>query len=271
MKNSIFEFRDYKAYLKAYIGALPSRGHGFRAEMSKALKVHSAYITQVLNSEAHFSPEQTEDLNILLNHTEEEGDFFQLLVQLARAGTTRLKKRIQIQMDRSLQKRANLKERVNIQKQLSSEDQLIFYSSWHYTAIHIILTIPRFQFLDKISEALKISKPRVKQVLDYLISVGLVERDDTRYIPSTAHIYLGREAAAISKHHSNWRIKAIDSLDEDTIEDLHLSVALSLSRDDYMKIREILAQSIQETIQKVKDSKEEMMCAFNVDFFKLAD
>lgn len=270
MANSLFDFRDYKAYLKSYMTRLPSKGHGFRAEISKHLHVHSAYVTQVLNSGAHFSPEQAEDLNVLLNHNEQEGEFFLLLVQLARAGTARLKKRIQVQMDQLLQKRTNLKERVKIQKNLSSEDQLIYYSSWHYTAVHIMLTIPQFQFLDKISEALKLPRERVKRILDYLISVGLAEQSGSKFTPSTSHIYLGREAASISKHHTNWRMKAIESLDQDTTEDLHFSAALSLSEEDYTKIREDLAKKIQDSMERVKESKEEMLCAFNLDFFKMS-
>jgi hypothetical protein len=66
-------------------------------------------------------------------------------------------------------------------------------------------------------------------------------------------------------------MKAIESLDEESSEDLHLSTALSLSYDDYSIIREDLAKKIQDSLNRVKESKEEMLCVFNLDFFKLAD
>lgn len=269
MGNSVFDFRDYKGYLRAYIERLPSKGHGFRAQISKSLGVHSAYVTQVLSGSAHFSLEQAEDLNSLLNHNEQESEFFLLLLQLARAGTVRLKKRIGLLIDQVLKSRTNLRERVKIQKELSSEDQLIYYSSWQYTAIHIILTIPQFQFVEKISEALKLPKEKVKKILDYLISVGLVEQAGAKYLPSTSQIYLGRDAAGISKHHTNWRMKAIEALDQETTDNLHFSAAISLSKSDYENIRDSLAQKVQESMNKVKDSKEEMLSVMNIDFFRL--
>jgi uncharacterized protein (TIGR02147 family) len=269
--NSVFDFRDYKAYLRAYIGRLPARGHGFRAQISKSLGVHSAYVTQVLSGNAHFSLEQAEELNSLLNHNEQESEFFLLLLQLARAGTLKLKRRTQTLIDQVLRSRTNLRDRVKIQKELSSEDQLIYYSSWHYTAVHIILTIPKFQYVEKIAEALKLPKEKVKKILDYLISVGLVEQAGAKYLPSTTQIYLGRDAAGISKHHTNWRMKAIESLDQETTENLHFSAAISLSKEDYEKIRDNLAEKVQEAMSKVKNSKEEMLSVMNIDFFRLTE
>jgi len=269
MRKSVFEFRDYKAYLKAYMAQLPTRGHGFRAEIAKALNVHSAYVTQVLNSGAHFSLEQAEDLNFLLGHNTEEGAYFLLLTQLARAGTQRLKKRVLSQMDAALEKRADLKPRVKISKELTAEEQLIYYSSWHYTAIHIALTIPQYQSVEALSEALNLPREKVRTVVDYLMSCGLIEEKGSRLQPTTHLIYIGRDSTAVLNHHTNWRIRAIESLDANLQEDLHFSAALSLSVEDYSIFREELAQVIQNTIERVKASKEETLCALNLDFFKL--
>lgn len=271
MGNSIYYFSNYKVYLRAYIASLPAKGHGFRTEISKHLGIHSAYITQVLNAEAHFSLEQAEDLNVLLNHNEREAYFFLLLVQLLRAGTNRLKKRIQKQIDEVLLKEVNLKDKIKIEKNLSSADQLIYYSSWQYAAVHIILTIPHFQQLDKISEVLKIPKSRTKKILDYLTSVGLAQQNGLTFLPGSTQIYLSRDADGISRHHSNWRMKAIDSLDQDSANDLHFSAVVSVSSEDYAKIRENLARDIQKAIAQIQVSKEEVLCAFNLDFFKLTD
>jgi hypothetical protein len=58
MMKTIFDYRDYKDYLQDYIARLPAKGHGFRVEMARALGIHNAYVSQVLNTGAHFSPEQ---------------------------------------------------------------------------------------------------------------------------------------------------------------------------------------------------------------------
>ena len=56
----IYKYNDYKSYVKM---ALTEKGHGSRIKFAQALNCQSAYITQVLNKDAHLSMEQAWELS----------------------------------------------------------------------------------------------------------------------------------------------------------------------------------------------------------------
>ena len=90
--KAIFEYTDYKAFLESWIASRPQGGRGIKSKMAQAMRCQLAYLSQVLNGPAHLSLEQAEALNGILDHSHEEGDFFLLLLQRARAGTPGLRK-----------------------------------------------------------------------------------------------------------------------------------------------------------------------------------
>src|SRR5687768_11246698 len=99
MKDTVFDYRDYKKYLNDFIKNQASGGHGYRSKIAEALRCHITYISQVLNKDAHFSLEQADELNSFLGHTKDESHYFLLLVQVARAGTHSLRSKFQEQID----------------------------------------------------------------------------------------------------------------------------------------------------------------------------
>ncbi|MGE3972949.1 MAG: TIGR02147 family protein [Bdellovibrionales bacterium] len=268
MKKSIFDYSDYKAYLKAYLELRPSRGHGLRSEIAKALGCQPAYVSQVLNSSAHFSPEQVESLNQWLDHTPEESEFLLLLLMFARAGTSLLKKRYQSQIDRVHESRRQLKNRVQIRQQLTLEDQQRYYSSWHYAAIHILVTIPKFQTLEPLCEILRLERQHALKVLNDLEKMDLLIKRGGEWIPSQNLIYLGNDSTLINKHHTNWRMRSIDSLDRNQPDDLHFSAVVSVSEKDVEWMRAELATIIEKLVAQAKVSTEETLRTLCIDLFR---
>jgi uncharacterized protein (TIGR02147 family) len=270
MKNSLYDYKDYKKYLNDFIRSQNSGGHGFRTRLASALGCHITYVSQVLNKDAHFSLEQSDQLNSFLGHTKDEAHYFLLLVQLERAGTVSLKSKFQDQINMVLEKRLILKDRVDIKKALSPIDQTQYYSAWHYAAVHILVTIPEFQTKDAIGERLGISIEKVSAILEFLTSIGLVMLQYGRYKNGVNRIFLGNDSLMISKHHTNWRMKAIESLDRESAEDVHFSTVVSFAHEDTHRIKEYLIKSIEGAREIVRNSKkEEEMHCFSLDFFKI--
>lgn len=266
---SVFKSSNYKHYLDEIIKSKPGKGHGFRTQIAAAIGSHSAYVYQVLKKDAHFSPEQTEELNHFLGHSQEEGLYFHLLVQKARAGTQRLKQRVQSQINILLEKRMVLKERVEIKKALSALDQTKYYSAWYYPAIHILITLPEFRTKEAISKRLNLSMEWVNEVLEFLVSTGLVSQDGQIFKPGVTELFLGSDSIMISKHHTNWRMKALESLGRPGNQDLHYSTVVSLSFDDVRVIKEIFIKAISDANRIIKDSKEEDLQSLCIDIFRI--
>lgn len=274
MKNteSIFDYKDYKEYLKDLLKQKPKRGHGFKSAIADAIRCQSAYISRVLNGNAHFSLEQAHDLNSYLGHSEEESDFFIFLVSYARSGTQALQKFFLKKISETLNKRLILKERFKIKMNLSLEDQAMYYSAWYYVAAHLLLSIPEFQTKQAIAEYLNLPLSKITEILNCLLHSGLAIKKGERYGIGETRIHLGSDSPFINKHHINWRMKTIQSLDQNhptENEDLHYSSIVSVSKDDIDKIKSKFIKTIDEFNGTVKDSKEERLQCFTLDFFKI--
>lgn len=264
--NDIFQTNDYKEYVKK---ALIIKGHGARRKLSEAIKCHSAYITQVLNKDAHFNLEQALEVSIFFNFTREEEDFFLLLLQLAKAGTKKLKDLTLKKMKETREARALVSNRIKGKEELDIVTQAKYYSRWYYAAIHVLVTIPGKKSKSSICTYLGLEMATVNEAISFLESCGLIITTSTGYQTGMTKVFLKGDSPFIVQHHHNWRLSAMDNIIRPRKENLHFSTVYTLSEKDFSKIREKLLESIQEVWGIVQPSKEEKLCVFNLDFFEL--
>jgi uncharacterized protein (TIGR02147 family) len=265
----VFEFRDYKAYLKAWIASLPGGGRGAKSRIAEHSRCHLAYISQVLSGPAHFSLEQADALNGLLEHGEEDANYFLLLVEHARAGSHSLVKLFERRIQKVLDQRSQLKNRFTDKKSLNVEDQAIYYSHWAYIAVHMSVLNPELRTAGAIAKYFDLSVSKTAEILEFLRSVGLVRADRGVFTPGEVRIHLAHDSPMISKHHTNWRIQAVRSLERESPQELHYSGVVSVSHDDLPKVRETMLRAIDEIRAIVKDSKDETVYCYAVDLFGL--
>jgi uncharacterized protein (TIGR02147 family) len=269
MKGNVFDYRDYKKYLVDSLDARPGGGRGSRSALAEATGCQTAYVSQVLNGNANFSLEQADLINKFLGHAADEADFFLLLVQHGRAGTHSLRSYFMGQINKILEKRLVIKDRLDVKKALSREDQVLYYSNWLYAMVHVMLSIPEFQNREAIAKYLGLPLQRVSEILDFLLSVGLAKRDQGRFKIGDARLHLGSDSAMFAKHHTNWRVQAMRSLDRSGNDDTHYSSVVTLTKEDAVKIRLMIIDFIKEVKVVVKEAKEEEVHAFCLDFFQV--
>jgi len=268
MNTDLFAHSDYKLFLNRQLDELDQGGRGARARLSRAIGCQTAYTAQVLRGAAHFSLEQAEAINIFLGHTEEQSNFFLLLVQSGRAGTPQLRSRFKKQLDAILEGRTLLKNRLGVKEILPERDQVTYYSSWMYGAVHALISIPGYQTPSKISERLGISLATASEALEFLLASGLAERKNNKDIVlGKSRIHLGADSPLIAKHHINWRLQAMRAIDENPKEGLHYSSVISVSKKDAALIKEKFIATINAVKPIIKDSKEEELCSLSLDFF----
>jgi hypothetical protein len=208
-------------------------------------------------------------LGELLGHTTDEHHFFLLLIQKARAGTNSLQRYFDSQIQDISKKRLILTERLEKREAIAEEDQSIYYSSWIYSTVHIGLTIPELDSREKHSNYLNLPLPIVVEALEFLIRCELVVFDGHRYTTKVSNVRLGNGSHNIRKHHSNWRTKALESLDREGPDELHYSSVFSLSKKDLVKVKDLLLSAIEQNAKLVKESGEEELVALCLDFFSL--
>jgi hypothetical protein len=240
----VYDFLDYRDYLGAWIENHVSGGYGLRKKIAEHLGCQSAFVSQVLHKITHF-----------------------LLYQ--RAGSDETRKYFQAKIDAVHKSRLVLKNRVYAKDALSSEDKARYYSAWYYGAIRLLVTIPAFQKKDDIIAKLRLSPQTVSEALSFLVKTGLIAEKNGHYLPSELHLHLGNDSALISKHHTNWRLQAMNAITEEKNGDLHYSLAVTLSKEDIIRVKARMVDWIEELQATVRPSPSESLCGFCLDWFEI--
>jgi len=267
-KLSVYEYQDYKKYLLHWLDRAPNGGRGRRKQLAEAIGCQTPFITHVLGGDYHFSLEQAEACSRWLGFNDSETEYFILLVIKQRAGTKSLENLISKQLSQRRATETVLKKRLNIKDQMSTADQLIYYSNWYYAAIHMACLIPQLQTVEALEKYFQLPLPQVTAALEFLTEHKLVEEYRSRYRVLKPVLHLERESPLLVQHHTQWRLKAIDAFLRKRNADLFYSGVISLSKEDFDWVRERLSQLLEEVVSRVKESKDETLACINFDWFE---
>lgn len=269
MKTSVYEYRDYKESVVELINSMAGEGRGRRKELADHIGCQISHITNVLSGGGHFNQEQAEAAANYFGFNQAETEFFLLLVQFNRAGTSRLREVYLRMLDERQQKHSALKNRLSMPDSLKDREENVYYGSWQYGAIHVLLSIPDFQNREAISARLELPLSRVDAVLSFLVETGLCRKEGSKYLPARPLIHLDKSSHLIARHHTNWRLRTIDNLDLTDDSDLHYSSVFTLSKSDYPKVQEIMSKALAEALKVITASPEEHAAVMCLDVFHL--
>lgn len=266
---NIFEFDRYKDFVLARIKAMPHQGRGQMGRMAAALGMHSTLASQVFRGDKNLTPEQAAKLCDFLGLNDLESSYFLGLVNLERAGNESLRKMISRELGELRRKSLHLASRLPRSTELSEEDQAVFYSNWYYSGIRLLTSIPAYQDLDSISEYFAIPKAKARKILDFLLSRGLCVENGRRVEMGPKRTYIPAESPLVSRHHMNWRLRAIEKHETLSEKEFAVSAPMSLSERDFQRIRDRLIESVREITQIASDSPPEKLACLNIDWFKV--
>lgn len=265
---SLFNFENYREYLQDHLLKLPKKGHGELAKMAKALGVHSTLMSLILSGERELTLEQGYDLAKYLQLTDIETEYLTLLVQYARAGNHRYQHFIQKKLEKIRKEATQIVKRFGHEKTLSENDRTTFYSSWIYSAMRLFTsTDDSGVTIEKLVEKFQMPRPKVIEIVEFLVSVGLVVTENEKYKMGPQRTFLEFGSPHLLKHQTNWRLKALQQADQLSEKELMFTSPISVSKDDFQKIREHLADYIKQFSQIVKDSPAEDIACLNIDLF----
>lgn len=265
----VFEFDDYRKYLEARI-ADDSSKRGYQARLATAAGCKGSFLSQVLHSHINITPDHAAGLCRFWNFNEDETDWFFELVSLARAGVPELKKICNRRLKEIEKRRTNLNERFKPSRNLAKEAQTQYYSSWYWSAIHMVTCVPGYGSISKIASRFKLRESLVRDVLNFLEKSGLVKIKDGQWKVSESDVHLPKSSALNAMNHVNWRHRSIFSIQNNEDEDsLHYTAVHALSAKDISKIQEILIKAIKQTRDVVNPSPEEEVICITCDVFKI--
>lgn len=264
----VFEFMDYRDYLNDWAANHPEAGHGSRRKLADFLRCQAAFVSQVLHKSAHFTLEHAERLNQFLQHSGEESDYFLLLVQFQRAGSESLREYFRRKIEEIHARRLLVNNRVSTCKALNDQDKQRYYSVWYHSAIRLLLTIPEFRKPEQLARRLKLPAKDILEALNFLCSVGLAVETVSGYEPGELHLHLEPDSPEIRKHHMNWRLRALQSLEIEKKYDLHYSLGMTVSQEDLVRLKAMIVDFVESVHKVARPSEAQAFCGLCVDFFE---
>lgn len=268
MKQSVFEFESYKEYVRAAFARAEKGGRGLRQKLAQFLACQDSYVSLVLSGDRHFSVEQGEGVARFLHLPPEEKEVFLLLLLRDRAGTEESRKYFHQQVEERRQRYLDFRSRVQIESDLSDAEKMTYYSSALYAKVHMFLTLPGEWAAEKLARRFRVPPERITEVCQFLASRGLIEEKAGKYSRASKFLFLGKRSPFVGQHHANWRLDAVQAIQERKEEGVHLSMAVTLSEKDADELRRRIAAFVQECSELIKGSKEETLMAFCLDFYR---
>lgn len=269
MVISVFDFDDYKRYLEARLDARGKEERGYRSRFAEKIGCQPSYLSQVINGKPELTLEQAHRASRELLHDKVEAKFFILLVEHSRAGTRDLRDFFREQLDEIKTSRFDLKKRLKSTDDVPLEAKHRYYSTWFYSAIHILLAIPGYSEPHKIASRLNLPVDLVADVLHFLEEIGLIELVEGRYVFTKVSLHLDRNSEFIQRHHINWRSQSLQSAEKNLKSDLHFSTVFALTRTDFEHVKDVFVAAIEKARTIIRPSDSQELCAITLDVFEV--
>ena len=273
MAPSVYDFTDYKQYLKALFNE-PGVEKGSRAKLADFLSISSSQMSQVLNGTIHLTSDQGQKVCEFFGWEEDESHYLQLIILRARTSNRLACEALDRQLALISNAKRDFQTRLKLPSIKSVEPESVerFYSTWFYAAILTLLTIPDFQLgktsVASISEKLGISELVTEQAIGFLSKAGMIALKDGRWSATEHYFHLKKGHPLLIQHHSNWRMEALRSIQFNRPSDIHYSGVVSVSKEDFENIRKLIEESIQRFTQYFQFSRPEELVGLCIDLFK---
>jgi uncharacterized protein (TIGR02147 family) len=264
---AIFNFSDYKRFLNDYIASQPKKGRGLVKAISEHLGVDPSAVSQVLSGDRDFTEEHAILVSQYVGMNEIEAEYFMTLVKIERAGSVTLKKHYQKKRDDLKTASLDLKSRVKQDRILTDTEKAVFYSSYLYSAIRMTSSIGEGTTAAEIAERFQIPREKAAKILNFLTETNLCKEEKGRIQVGTQHTHVEKNSPFVSRHHHNWRVQALQKTESLTDKELQFTGPVSISKEEFAVVREVLVEAINKSLARVKESDPSDVACLLIDWF----
>jgi uncharacterized protein (TIGR02147 family) len=268
MVTTLTDFDDYRSYLKHKL-TLEQGSRGRVSRLSEVLGCQSSFLSQVLSEKVHLSFEHAEAACRFLAFNEAETDYFINMAHENRAGTPDLKRYYREKMREARERLGTVKTQLGVGNEIKEKDQSTYYSQWWFSAIHILSALPQHNTRALMAEKLGLPLSLVNDVVRFLIQAKLVKETPSGLAIGAGRVHIDKQSPLLIRHHTNWRLKAIDLIGRADKDDLNYSAVIGISAHDALRIRQLLLDSLRESESILEKSKEALPYMMNIDFNRL--
>lgn len=270
---NIYEFIDYREYIKEYYLYKKSLNKGFSYRvMSRRMGFTSPnYIKLIVDGDRHISLKSLDKLLKGLTLSAGEVKYFKYLVNFAKAKTTDEKEFYYFQI---------IKSRAKKLTQHIHNEQYEYYDQWYNIVIREMISGKNKDEINHKKIANSINPPilpkEVKKSIETLERIGLIEIDDEGiYRHTSAVINTTNEVNSFSiiKYHEKMIDLAKESLSRFKSEERDVSSAtIKISEEGFNKIKSKLHEYREEILQIARADKDvDRVAQVNLQLFPLSE
>jgi uncharacterized protein (TIGR02147 family) len=263
---SLFETNDYKVYVHKRLKDSGKRG-GFQ-EIAAELAVHPSMVSQIFRGKKHLTGEQASQVAKYLGLAPNETSYFTLLVLRDRARTEELRRVFEEQLERirEVERPTDAPPALDGNR-LSDRDKAVFYSNWCFSGVRLSTYVPELKNIDAIAAYLGLQKDLVRQIVDFLLSTGLVREREGCLELGPKNTRLEASSPFLAQHHSNWRMRSLERMRSIRPHELYFTCPMAIGQKDSIRIRELLLGAIDSADAILEKSGAEKVACLNIDWF----
>ncbi len=265
----VFSFQNYRDIITSYLAGQTSK-RGSQKRLAEAAGCQASYFSQMLSGQVQLTLDQAAGIAIFLQFDEDETEYFLALVGYERSGSRHLQSILRQKLEKIRRHHSQLSSKIKNSAAVPDQGLMIYYSTWYYSAIHVLIAIPKFANEKAIAEVLGLSRQLVASALAQLEQMGLAEKQENKWISLQKNIHVPHNSPLYLMYHGIWRQLANRRMGESSNPaDINYTALYAMSQDDFIKMRELVFNFIEETRKIVIPSPEEQLVCCLVDFFTL--
>lgn len=266
-KKTVFEFDSYKKFMSYKLLGQQQRGQLTSA--AKALGCQRSYLSRVISDKLQITSDHAFNLARFWHLQPDERNYFQTLVELERSSDRHYQDFLKKQLIELKKRHESIQERTNRTDLKNQFNDLNYFSSWIYSAIHFLTCIPDFQTVPAIASRLNLSEMVVLNYLTQLEEHNCVEKNGNSWIYKSGEFHIPKNSPLVVLHHQNWRFKAVLDTHNFDSNGVHYTGVHTLSKSDFQRLKELLLNFISEAATITGPSKPEEAIAMTLDLFSL--
>lgn len=264
----LYTYLDYKKYLADRIEENEAV-RGYKAMLADAAQCQRSFMSQVLNTHVHLTPDHAVGLADFWKFDGAETEYFLEMVHLARAATPSLRSHLEGRLRVLASRQRDAVARIEHPALEEIEHQSIYYSHWYWSALHMLVGTKGPHTEKSLAEKINMPVPLVRQALTMLESMRLIEKSKAGWAATRRHLHAPSDSIYSWLHHGSWRNRANEMMRQHQDGSIHFTAVYSLSEKDIERIGDFVLKLMSDTNKTVEPSPEEEVACLCVDWFRV--
>ncbi len=267
----IYNYLEYRKYIKDTVEQKKKVGMKMTYEsLATSIRVQKSYLSKVLTGNAKLNRDQAYLLCESFKLSNEEKDFFFLLLDYDTSAISNRRKDLLKQIKEIQKVKCRPKEYIQSKSIISKNDTNLYYLDPLHQLVHMALTIKEFNKSPKaLCDSLNISEEKFTSILSSLETMKIIEIDkngikvliESVHLEDQSSLYWPWKSQLNNMANSRLQYKKCD-------EDISFSVVFTCDQETKEKIRNDFFKLLEKSQKLVNKSKSKNMCQLNFDLFK---